>query len=182
MYGSSSFFVKCIAVLVANGETVKGALFVGKKRNEPMYVKAWKLRLTWLRQIPWLIKAAACTGYRKEYAPTLLHFAAMYGLRNLTALLLRCPGSVRAYGTANCDGDYPTNLAEKAGHWDLKDYMKSYMVSTLCNELLALTVDVCRSLRRCMLLGLGVVACVAAGSLRCPRCLRDCFISATWKL
>ena len=52
----------------------------------------------------------------------------MHGLKNLTAQLLRCPGAVRAYGMANCDGDYPTNLAEKSGHWDLKNYMQSYMV------------------------------------------------------
>ncbi|XP_076823395.1 phosphoinositide 3-kinase adapter protein 1-like [Clavelina lepadiformis] len=68
-----------------------------------------------------------CDYKRKEYAPTLLHFAAMHGLCDLTALLLRCPGSVRAFATANCDGDYPTNLAEKFNHWELKKYMTSYM-------------------------------------------------------
>nr|XP_026694968.1 phosphoinositide 3-kinase adapter protein 1 [Ciona intestinalis] len=66
-------------------------------------------------------------GNRREQYPTLLHFASAYGLHGLTALLLRCPGSVQAFGTCNCDGDYPTNLAEKAGYWDLKDYMISYM-------------------------------------------------------
>ncbi|XP_039273636.2 uncharacterized protein LOC120347653 isoform X2 [Styela clava] len=66
-------------------------------------------------------------GNREEYVPTLLHFSAMYGLRDLTTNLLRCPGAVQAYGTANCDGDYPTNLAEKSGHWDLRDFMQTYM-------------------------------------------------------
>lgn len=66
-------------------------------------------------------------GNRTEYLPTLLHFSALYGLRDLTAALLQCPGAVQAYGTANCEGDYPTNLAEKSGHWDLRDFMETYM-------------------------------------------------------
>lgn len=66
---------------------------------------------------------------RKEYIPSLLHFAAAHGLRDLTAQLLNLPGSVKAFGTPNCNGDYPSNLAENNGHTVLKEYMDNYMVS-----------------------------------------------------
>jgi len=62
-----------------------------------------------------------------ELVPTLLHFSAMYGLRNLTSTLLRSPGAKRAFKTPNCDRDYPIHLAEKYGHWDLVEYMNNFM-------------------------------------------------------
>ncbi|XP_055517911.1 phosphoinositide 3-kinase adapter protein 1 [Leucoraja erinacea] len=67
------------------------------------------------------------TIQRDKELPTLLHFAAKYGLKNLTAVLLQCPGALQAYSVANKDGDYPNNLAEKSGYKDLRQFIDEYV-------------------------------------------------------
>lgn len=52
---------------------------------------------------------------RNDELPTLLHFAAKYGLKKLTTILLQCPGALQAYSVMNKHGDYPNTLAEKNG-------------------------------------------------------------------
>ncbi|XP_061421136.1 phosphoinositide 3-kinase adapter protein 1-like isoform X1 [Lethenteron reissneri] len=64
---------------------------------------------------------------REEELPTLMHFAAKHGLRNLTALLFQCPGAVQAYSVANRSGLYPNNLAEQHGFQDLRKFMDDYV-------------------------------------------------------
>ncbi|KAG8552176.1 hypothetical protein GDO81_004430 [Engystomops pustulosus] len=64
---------------------------------------------------------------RDEELPTLLHFAAKYGLRKLTALLFTCPGALQAYSVANKHGDFPNNIAEKYGYPDLRQFMDEYV-------------------------------------------------------
>uniref|UniRef100_V9KCB5 Phosphoinositide 3-kinase adapter protein 1 n=1 Tax=Callorhinchus milii TaxID=7868 RepID=V9KCB5_CALMI len=64
---------------------------------------------------------------RDEELPTLLHFAAKYGLKNLTALLLQCPGALQAYSVANRNGDYPNSLAERSGYRDLRQFIDEYV-------------------------------------------------------
>ncbi|XP_039215940.1 phosphoinositide 3-kinase adapter protein 1 isoform X3 [Crotalus tigris] len=64
---------------------------------------------------------------RDEELPTLLHFAAKYGLKNLTALLLTCPGALQAYSVANKYGHYPNNIAEKHGFKDLRQFIDEYV-------------------------------------------------------
>lgn len=68
------------------------------------------------------------SGQREEELPTLLHFAAKYGLKNLTALLLTCPGALQAYSVANKYGHYPNNIAEKHGFKDLRQFIDEYVV------------------------------------------------------
>ncbi|CAN9500084.1 unnamed protein product [Ophioblennius macclurei] len=63
------------------------------------------------------------TYQRSEELPTLLHFAAKYGLKKLTTTLLRCPGALQAYSVMNKHGDYPNTLAEKSGFTDLRQFM-----------------------------------------------------------
>ncbi|XP_030897102.1 phosphoinositide 3-kinase adapter protein 1-like isoform X2 [Leptonychotes weddellii] len=65
---------------------------------------------------------------RDEELPTLLHFAAKYGLKNLTALLLTCPGALQAYSVANKHGHYPNTIAEKHGFRDLRQFIDEYVV------------------------------------------------------
>lgn len=60
--------------------------------------------------------------------PTLLHFSARYGLKNLTALLLTCPGALQAYSVANKYGHYPNTIAEKHGFKDLRQFIDEYVV------------------------------------------------------
>ncbi|MGH0128986.1 UNVERIFIED_CONTAM: hypothetical protein FKN15_063711 [Acipenser sinensis] len=64
---------------------------------------------------------------RNEELPTLLHFAAKYGLKKLTVLLLQCPGALQAYSVVNKYGEYPNNIAEKNGFKDLREFMDEYV-------------------------------------------------------
>ncbi|XP_038593702.1 phosphoinositide 3-kinase adapter protein 1 isoform X1 [Micropterus salmoides] len=64
---------------------------------------------------------------RNEELPTLLHFAAKYGLRKLTTILLQCPGALQAYSVMNKYGDYPNTLAEKSGFSDLRQFMDEFV-------------------------------------------------------
>ncbi|XP_062462679.1 phosphoinositide 3-kinase adapter protein 1 isoform X1 [Pezoporus occidentalis] len=67
------------------------------------------------------------TNQRDEELPTLLHFSARYGLKNLTALLLTCPGALQAYSVANKYGHYPNTIAEKHGFKDLRQFIDEYV-------------------------------------------------------
>ncbi|XP_036071540.1 phosphoinositide 3-kinase adapter protein 1 isoform X1 [Oryzias melastigma] len=64
---------------------------------------------------------------RDEEVPTLLHFAAKYGLKKLTTTLLHSPGALQAYSVMNKHGDYPNTLAEKNGFGDLRRFMDEFV-------------------------------------------------------
>ncbi|KAJ0004966.1 hypothetical protein NQD34_011180, partial [Periophthalmus magnuspinnatus] len=64
---------------------------------------------------------------RNEELPTLLHFAAKYGLKKLTTALLQCPGALQAYSVMNKNGDYPNTLAQKSGFSDLRQFMDEFV-------------------------------------------------------
>lgn len=72
---------------------------------------------------------------RNEELPTLLHFAAKYNLKKLTAVLQECPGALQAYSVMNKHGDYPNKLAEKSGFSDLRQLMDKFVVSRVTNTL-----------------------------------------------
>lgn len=59
----------------------------------------------------------------------MLHFAAKFGLKKLTTVLLRCPGALQAYSVMNKNGDYPNTLAEKSGFLELRRFMDRLVVS-----------------------------------------------------
>ncbi|KAJ3610615.1 hypothetical protein NHX12_022707 [Muraenolepis orangiensis] len=67
------------------------------------------------------------TYQRNEELPTLLHFAARYGLKKLTTALLHCPGALQAYSVMNKHGDYPNTLAEHSGFSDLRQFMDAFV-------------------------------------------------------
>ncbi|XP_064610355.1 phosphoinositide 3-kinase adapter protein 1-like isoform X2 [Liolophura sinensis] len=62
-----------------------------------------------------------------KHQPTVLHFAAYNGLRELCCRLLEIPGALLAYQTENCDGHDPAELADEAGHTELADYLRNYV-------------------------------------------------------
>ncbi|XP_071236191.1 phosphoinositide 3-kinase adapter protein 1-like isoform X1 [Salvelinus alpinus] len=64
---------------------------------------------------------------RKEELPTLLHFAAKYGLKKLTTVLLQCPGALQAYSVMNKNGDYPNTLAERSGFSELRQFIDDFV-------------------------------------------------------
>ncbi|KAI5107829.1 phosphoinositide 3-kinase adapter protein 1 [Silurus meridionalis] len=67
------------------------------------------------------------TNQRDVELPTLLHFSAKHGLKQLTSTLLQCPGALQAYSIANKHGDYPNTMAEKSGFPDLRQFMDDYV-------------------------------------------------------
>ncbi|XP_059616168.1 phosphoinositide 3-kinase adapter protein 1 isoform X2 [Phlebotomus argentipes] len=61
----------------------------------------------------------------EEY-PTLLHFAAKWGLEKLSMQLLDCPGGDVATSVRNVNGKTPLDLAELEGHVKLIDILKNF--------------------------------------------------------
>ncbi|XP_056156712.1 B-cell scaffold protein with ankyrin repeats-like [Lampris incognitus] len=59
-----------------------------------------------------------------EEVPSLLHFAAQNGLKNVSSLLLQCPGAKRALCTTNHHGQTPSDIAESHGHIELHILLK----------------------------------------------------------
>ncbi|XP_043953721.1 B-cell scaffold protein with ankyrin repeats-like [Gambusia affinis] len=56
--------------------------------------------------------------------PSLLHFAARYGLRSVSGLLLQCPGAEQALRMANRHGQTPAEIAKSHGHKELHVVLK----------------------------------------------------------
>uniref|UniRef100_UPI0037E7F3EF B-cell scaffold protein with ankyrin repeats-like n=1 Tax=Semicossyphus pulcher TaxID=241346 RepID=UPI0037E7F3EF len=61
---------------------------------------------------------------RQADVPSLLHFAAQYGLKSVSSLLLQCPGAERALHTANRHGQTPVEIAKSHGHTELHVLLK----------------------------------------------------------
>ncbi|XP_054654734.1 phosphoinositide 3-kinase adapter protein 1 isoform X2 [Dunckerocampus dactyliophorus] len=68
---------------------------------------------------------------RDEELPTLLHFAAKYGLKKLTRFLLQIPGALQAYSVMNKNGDYPNTLAEKSGFSELRQFIDEFVTAEM---------------------------------------------------
>lgn len=64
----------------------------------------------------------------EEY-PTLMHFAARWGLERLGLLLLECPGAEMACEMKNVNGKTPADIAELHGHFKLGGSFKNFSVS-----------------------------------------------------
>ncbi|XP_022205900.2 phosphoinositide 3-kinase adapter protein 1 isoform X2 [Nilaparvata lugens] len=64
-----------------------------------------------------------------EY-PTLLHFAARFGLEKLSWQLLECPGGEQACSIRNACQLTPADIAERAGHHKLANALKGYLQMT----------------------------------------------------
>ncbi|XP_018337278.1 PREDICTED: phosphoinositide 3-kinase adapter protein 1 isoform X1 [Trachymyrmex septentrionalis] len=67
----------------------------------------------------------SCTS--PEENPTLLHFAARFGLEKLAWQLLECPGGDLACDLKNVSELTPADLAEQAGHARLAHQLQGYM-------------------------------------------------------
>uniref|UniRef100_A0A3B4TSY4 B cell scaffold protein with ankyrin repeats 1 n=1 Tax=Seriola dumerili TaxID=41447 RepID=A0A3B4TSY4_SERDU len=72
--------------------------------------------------------------------PSLLHFAAQYGFKSVSSLLLQCPGAERALHTANRHGQTPTEIAKSHGHTELHTLLKETLVNTFSS-----TPEICLS-------------------------------------
>ncbi|XP_062430942.1 B-cell scaffold protein with ankyrin repeats [Rhea pennata] len=68
-----------------------------------------------------------------EELPTLLHCAAKFGLKNLAALLLRCPKATQACNITNKNGDNPAGIARKHGHKELQKLIGDFLFNTADN-------------------------------------------------
>ncbi|KAK5649603.1 hypothetical protein RI129_000632 [Pyrocoelia pectoralis] len=65
--------------------------------------------------------------HANEEYPTLLHFAARYGLEKLSMALLECPGGDVACDIKNSCDLTPAEIAQYAGHSDLAHLLSGYM-------------------------------------------------------
>lgn len=65
---------------------------------------------------------------QEEY-PTLLHFAARWGLEHLCLFLLDCPGAEMACELKNIAGKTPAEMAEMYGFYKLSNSFRNYSVS-----------------------------------------------------
>ncbi|XP_073993161.1 DBB domain-containing protein stumps isoform X1 [Rhodnius prolixus] len=66
----------------------------------------------------------------KEEFPTLLHFAARYGLEKLCWQLLECPGGETACQIRNGNNQTPAEIAERSGHSNLAHALQGYLQMT----------------------------------------------------
>lgn len=114
------FMCQAFKIVPYNIETLDKLLTESLKKNIP----ASGLHLFGINQLE---EEDMTTTQRDEELPTLLHFAAKYGLKNLTALLLTCPGALQAYSVANKHGHYPNTIAEKHGYRDLRQFIDEYV-------------------------------------------------------
>ncbi|XP_003479607.2 phosphoinositide 3-kinase adapter protein 1 isoform X1 [Cavia porcellus] len=114
------FMCQAFKIVPYNTETLDKLLTESLKNNIP----ASGLHLFGISQLE---EEDMMTNQRNEELPTLLHFAAKYGLKNLTALLLTCPGALQAYSVANKHGHYPNTIAEKHGFRDLRQFIDEYV-------------------------------------------------------
>ncbi|XP_032087729.1 phosphoinositide 3-kinase adapter protein 1 isoform X2 [Thamnophis elegans] len=113
------FMCQAFKIVPYNTEALDKILTESLKKNLP----ASGLHLLGINQL----EEENISSQREEELPTLLHFAAKYGLKNLTALLLTCPGALQAYSVANKYGHYPNNIAEKYGFKDLRQFIDEYV-------------------------------------------------------
>ncbi|KAL8202243.1 UNVERIFIED_CONTAM: Phosphoinositide 3-kinase adapter protein 1 [Gekko kuhli] len=114
------FMCQAFKIVPYNTEALDKILTESLKKNLP--ASGWHLL-----GINQLEEEDMSTSQRDEELPTLLHFAAKYGLKNLTALLLTCPGALQAYSVANKYGHYPNSIAEKQGFRDLRQFIDEYV-------------------------------------------------------
>ncbi|XP_011456283.3 phosphoinositide 3-kinase adapter protein 1 isoform X3 [Magallana gigas] len=65
---------------------------------------------------------------RSDYGiPTLLHFAAQYGLTDLCCSVLDTPGSLAAFHIENKDGLDPAQIADKEGFHELASFIRMFV-------------------------------------------------------
>ncbi|XP_022237390.1 uncharacterized protein LOC111084966 [Limulus polyphemus] len=62
----------------------------------------------------------------EDEMPTLLHFAARYGMKEFTSVLLKSPGAASACGFENCRGLLPVHLARLRNHTETADILDSF--------------------------------------------------------
>ncbi|XP_048092031.1 B-cell scaffold protein with ankyrin repeats-like [Alosa alosa] len=88
-----------------------------------------KLPTRGLRELQWDQQPeAGASGCSREDIPTLLHFVAQHGLRDLGSVLLQCPGAQRALHTPNRHGQTPLDLAQANGHTQLHILLQGALV------------------------------------------------------
>lgn len=115
-----NFICQAFSLMSSSKESLDNMLTECLKSKMP----ATGLQLFGVRQIE---EDNMATCQRNEELPTLLHFAAKYGLKKLTTALLQCPGALQAYSVMNKNGDYPNTLAEKSGFSDLRQFMDEFV-------------------------------------------------------
>ncbi|CAG9772639.1 unnamed protein product [Ceutorhynchus assimilis] len=83
--------------------------------------------------------------HSNEEFPTLLHFAAKFGLEKLAIQLMDCPGADVAYEIRNCFSKTPIEIADDNGHGMLSQMLRGYMnmneVATVYTKLMEINLQ-----------------------------------------
>ncbi|GFO45953.1 B-cell scaffold protein with ankyrin repeats, partial [Plakobranchus ocellatus] len=70
------------------------------------------------------------SGRKHDQHPTILHWAAAHGLKELSSALLSAPSATLACKMTNADDHDPQDLARRNGHFELSDLLDEFIVST----------------------------------------------------
>ncbi|XP_007255825.3 B-cell scaffold protein with ankyrin repeats isoform X1 [Astyanax mexicanus] len=76
----------------------------------------------------------AAAASHSEEIPTLLHFAAQHGLKDLASAVLQCPGAQQALRTRNRLGHTPLVLAHSYGHSQLHVFLQESLALSSADD------------------------------------------------
>uniref|UniRef100_A0A336M6Y3 CSON012950 protein n=1 Tax=Culicoides sonorensis TaxID=179676 RepID=A0A336M6Y3_CULSO len=115
------FMCNSLGIIGSDRDKLDTYLVESFKKNVPPYFH--------LLSTPAVEHSNVFKGYREmitEEYPTMLHFAARWGLEKLCVTLLECPGGVAACELKSCSGKTPSDLAELSGHIKLSTTIKNF--------------------------------------------------------
>ncbi|KAK9504830.1 hypothetical protein O3M35_009010 [Rhynocoris fuscipes] len=111
------FMCQALGLTCAEKEQLDGHLVAALQKNMPPNFNLLNPQIS--RQLS-----------SKEEFPTLLHFAARYGLEKLCWQLLECPGGETACQIRNGSNQTPAEIAERSGHASLAHALQGYLQMT----------------------------------------------------
>ncbi|XP_066146794.1 phosphoinositide 3-kinase adapter protein 1 isoform X1 [Euwallacea fornicatus] len=127
------FMCQTLGFSPADRELLDNWLVNGFQKNLPPH-----LNLLGSHSTPFAASISVHKHSNEEF-PTLLHFAAKFGLEKLAIQLMDCPGAELAYEIRNMFDMAPTEIAEVNGHHLLSSLLRGYMnmneVSTVYTKL-----------------------------------------------
>ncbi|KAL1505425.1 hypothetical protein ABEB36_004997 [Hypothenemus hampei] len=127
------FMCQTLGFSPADREHLDNWLVHGFQKNLPPH-----LNLLGTHTSPYAASVSIHKHSNEEF-PTLLHFAAKFGLEKLAVQLMECPGAEVAYDVRNVFDMSPIEIADANGHHSLSNLLKGYMnmneVSTVYTKL-----------------------------------------------
>ncbi|XP_050293910.1 uncharacterized protein LOC126734365 isoform X2 [Anthonomus grandis grandis] len=118
MINPIEFMCQTVGFSPADREQLDNWLVQEFQKNLPPH-----LNLIGSHSTPFAASVSVHKHSNEEY-PTLLHFAAKFGLEKLATVLMDCPGANIAFEIRNCHDMTPTDIADNNGHYTLSNMLK----------------------------------------------------------